>query len=255
MRDIRRRDKLDAEATRRNVQLEVLQLDSTNAASIHMAVRTVLERTGGLYGLVNNAGILIRGYFEDISDEEMQRVFNTNVFGTMAVTRAVLPCMRAARRGRIVIMSSTGGKIASLGASAYCASKFALEGFGETLAQEVLPFGVHVSLVEPGFIKTEIFGKNRHIAARALEPQGPYYPWFQQLEELTEQQMRTAILSPTDVAKAVRHALTAVRPRLRYIVGRRAKLLLALRRYLPGELFDRLWRRELVRRTTAHQEG
>lgn len=248
MRDLGRRDRLDAEAARRKVQLEVLQLDGTDERGIQETVQTVDARSGGIYALVNNAGIIVRGYFEDVSTEEMRRVFETNVFGTMAVTRAVLPFMRAGRRGRIVFMSSAGARIASPGASAYCASKFALEGFAESLAQELRPFGVQVSLVEPGFVKTELFEKNGNIAARARDAEGPYYHWFRRLEELTDDELRDPATSPGDVAKVVGRALTTPRPRLRYVVGRRARLLIGLRRCLPGELFERIWIREVLRR-------
>ncbi len=251
MRDLSQRGTLDREAARRNVHLQVLQLDVTDQASIQATVTTVIDQSGGLYGLVNNAGISIGGYFEDLSDEEIHRVFEVNVFGTMAVTRAVLPYMRVARRGRIIIMSSVGGKIASLGATPYCASKFALEGFGESLAQEVRPFGVYVSLLEPGSVRTELYGRNRYIAARAVDPQGPYYEWFQRSQELMDQLARTPATSAVEVAKAVHHTLTAKRPRLRHVVGRRSKLLITLRRYLPGELFELIWTREAVRRVTG----
>ena len=259
MRNLSRRGLLDAEAARRNVQLQVLQLDITDRASIETAVCTIVEQSGGIYGLVNNAGIIIRAYFEDVSDSEMRQVFETNVFGTMAVTRAVLPYMRATRRGRIVIISSAGGRIAAPGSSAYCASKFALEGFGEALAQEVAPLGLQVVLIEPGFIKTELLGRNRHIAVRALDPDGPYYRWFQQLEKMADEELQASHTSATDVAQAVHRALTAKRPNLRYVVRFRAKVLAALRRHLPGELFERIWFRELTRRITrpghALEEG
>ncbi len=250
MRDMRRGSDLEAAAARRRLSLELLRLDVTDEASIEKALGIVLERERGIFGLVNNAGILVRGYFEDLSDAEMRRVFETNVFGTMAVTRAVLPCMRKARRGRIVVMSSAGGKIATMGASAYCASKFALEGFGEALAQELAPFQVYVSLVEPGFVKTELFGRNRSVASRALDRRGPYYQWFQRLERITDEQMDRVGSSPIDVARTVHGILTARRPRLRYVVGRRARLLIGLRRYVPGEVFERLWTKEMLRRVT-----
>jgi len=243
MRDLSRRGTLDREAARRNAHLQVLQLDVTDQASIQAVVTTVIEQSKGIYGLVSNAGINIGGYFEDLSEEEIREVFEVNLFGTMAVTRAVLPYMRAARRGRIVIMSSIGGKIASPGATAYCASKFALEGFGESLAQEVMPFGVCVSLLEPGSAKTELYERNRRLAARALDPQSPYYEWFQQLQGLMDQLARTPATTAEKVAEAAYQALTDQRPRWRYVVGRRPRLLITLRRYLPGELFERIWTR------------
>jgi NAD(P)-dependent dehydrogenase (short-subunit alcohol dehydrogenase family) len=242
MRDLSRREGLDAEAARRNVQLEVLALDVRDRASIRSAVDTVIAETGGFYGLVNNAGIALRGYFEDLSDAEIRRVFETNVFGTMAVTRAVLPHMRTARQGRVVIITSVGGKMATEGLSAYCGSKFALEGFGESLALEMKPQGVHVVLVEPGITKSEIWRANRNVAQGAVVPSSPYYVRFRQTEQLADLLVESSPITYGQIAQVVHKALTTDRPKLRYLVGHRAKLFFTLRRYLPGELFDRLYR-------------
>lgn len=108
-----------------------------------------------------------------------------------------------------------------------------------------------MSLLEPGSVKTELLGRNRRVARRALVPERPYYQWFQRLQDLLDQLGDTPATSGVDVAKAVHNALTDERPRLRYVVGRRAKLLLAVRRYLPGELFERVWMKELTRRMTG----
>jgi NAD(P)-dependent dehydrogenase (short-subunit alcohol dehydrogenase family) len=125
MRDLDRRTALDEAAASRKARLHVLQLDITSKDDIDKALRTIVERSGGIYGLVNNAGVGLRGYFEDLAEEEIRGVFEANVFGTMAMTQAVLPTMRAAGRGRIVIVTSVGGKIGSLAVSAYCATKSA----------------------------------------------------------------------------------------------------------------------------------
>jgi len=251
MRDLGRRTDLDQATARRSAQLHVLQLDITDKESIERAVRAVVDQAGCIYGLVNNAGIGLRGYFEDLSEDEIRQVFEVNVFGTMSVTRALLPHMRAARRGRIAIITSVGGRIGSLGVSAYCATKFAQEGFGESLAQEVLPFGIYVSLIEPAIIKTKRWGANRGVAKQALSPESPYCAWFRKSERLADQLVETSPTKPLEVAEAVHRALTARRPRLRYMVGRRAGLVVALRRYLPGELFERLYFGEAVRRVTT----
>jgi NAD(P)-dependent dehydrogenase (short-subunit alcohol dehydrogenase family) len=251
MRNLDRRGELDAAAARHKVQLDVLQLDITDDASVHEAVRTIASRSGELYGLVNNAGAILRGYFEDVSDQELRSVFEANVFGTMALTRAVLPMMRAAHRGRVIIMSSTGGRLGSPGNSAYCASKFALEGFAECLQQEMVLFSVQVSLVEPGIVSTELFGRNRHIANGAMAADSAYRDWFQRLEQLTDDEVKSAVVTPTDVAEVVFEILEAKRPRLRYLVGRRGRFLINLRRYLPGEIFDHFWIREMTRRVTG----
>lgn len=248
MRDLSRRDALDAEAKRCDVEIKVLQCDVTDEVSINNAVGTVVAHEGRIYGLVNNAGILIQGFFEDITDGEMRQAVETNIFGTMTVTRKVLPYMRAAGCGRIIIISSTGGRITLPGVSAYCISKFALEGFAESLVQEIIPFGVRVVLVEPGIIATELLGRNRNIAPKALNHQSIYYPWFKQLEKETDDELKRVSTSPVDVAKSVHKALTATRPKLRYVVGRRAKVLMALRRRLPGEVFDRFWMAIIKRR-------
>lgn len=241
MRDPSRRGRLDAEAARRKVDVEVLPLDVTDRASVRSAVSTVVERAGGLYGLVNNAGIQLRGYFEDMSPAEITEVFETNLFGVMAVTREVLPYLRATGRGRIVVMDSIGGRIGSPALSAYCATKFGLEGFAEALALEMKLVGVDVSLIEPGIVRTEIWGGNRRVARKALDPSGAYYRWFVRAEKLADRVVASAPNRPADVARAVYKALSRRRPRFRYVVGLRPRLLLALRSYLPGESFERMY--------------
>jgi len=245
--DLAQQEGVAAAAVERDVSLRVLPLDVTDQSSIEMAVGTMVGECGGIYGLVNNAGLGLRGFFEDLSEGEIRRLFDVNVFGTIAVTRAVLPHMRLARRGRIVIISSAAGRIAEMTISAYCASKFALEGFGEALAQEVAPLGVGVSLIEPGFVRTPHFTVNRGQAKAALNPDSPYYAWFVRHEDMVDDLLRRNWVTPGDVARAVHGALVSRRPRLRYVVGGRAKALISLRQHLPGGLFDRLYFRQVRR--------
>jgi NAD(P)-dependent dehydrogenase (short-subunit alcohol dehydrogenase family) len=232
------------------VEVEVLQLDITDQTSIQAAVGTVVSECGEVFALGNNAGVTLRGFFEDLREEEIRQLFDVNVFGTMSVTRAVLPHMRRARRGHGVIITSIGGRIGSLAVSAYCATKFAQEGFGESLAQEVRPFGIWVSLVEPAIVRTERWSVNRRVAERALEPDSPYCAWFVREEELADDLVTSSPTESVDVAKAIHRALTARRPRLRYMVGRTAKLVATARRYLPGEVFARVYFGEVIRRMT-----
>jgi NAD(P)-dependent dehydrogenase (short-subunit alcohol dehydrogenase family) len=256
MRDPSRRAALDAEAALQGVQIEVLPLDVTDRASVQAAVSTVVGRAGGIFGLVNNAGVQLRGYFEDLSADEIARVFETNVFGAMAVTQAVLPHLRAAGRGRIVMMGSMGARIAAPACSAYCSSKAALEGFSESLALEMKLFGVDVVIVVPGLVNTERFwAANRGVARAALDPGRPYYRWFRRLEELSDRLVEAAPNRPLDVARIVHRALTDRTPRLRYVVGRRARLLLRLRAYLPGESFERIASALVTHRLTRERPG
>lgn len=251
MRDLARRSELDAEVARAGVSLKVIQLDVTDPASVDAAVHQVIDETGGIYGLVNNAGVGLRGYFEDLTDAEVRRVFEANVFGTMAVTRAVLPLMREARRGRIVVVGSVGGRIASFGVSAYCSTKFAQEGFAEALAQEVAPFGIGVSLVEPGIVRTERWGRNRAVGEHADDPGSAYHPWFVAGERLANSLVETSPTRPEAVARVIYRALADPRPRLRYTVGWRSSLAILFRRYLPEPLFERLYFGTAIRRVTG----
>jgi short-subunit dehydrogenase len=173
-----------------------------------------------------------------------------NVFGVMALTRAVLPAMRTARRGRIVIVGSAGGRVASMTLSAYCAGKFALEGFAESLWMEVRPFGLHVSVIEPGIVMTPHFTTHRGRAAAATDPQSPYYGWFVRHEQLVDKILHANWIKPGDVARSVHAALTDRQPRLRYAVGRGARTVIFLRRILPQRWFERLYFGRIVRLVT-----
>jgi len=248
MRDLNQAGPLLEEARRRGVTLETVRLDVTDASSIDRAVEEILGRAGSLYGLVNNAGITRSAYFEDFPEEEVRRIFEVNVFGVMRVTRCVLPHLRAAGRGRIVMLSSLGGRIASVCMSPYFSAKFALEGFSEALLQEVAPLGIQVVIIEPGIVATEIWDKDRQLLPAALDPRGPYYEWFRRAQAETDRLLKSATVTPADVAAAISRALISPQPRLRYVVGLRGKLFLSLRRHLPGELFDRFYFREVTRR-------
>jgi short-subunit dehydrogenase len=210
----------------------------------------VLEEPGGLYGLVNNAGVVLQGFFEDLTDQEIRDLFETNFYGTLALIRAVLPHMRQARRGRIIIVTSVSGKIGSLALSAYSASKFALEGFGEALAREVEPLGLHVSLVAPGIVRTDILNPERGVARGAQDPESPYHSWFREFQRMSLDLIANARVTREDVAQTIHHILTVRKPRLHYIVGRRARLMFVARQLLPGELFERLYRAAVLRRVT-----
>src|SRR5262249_32265522 len=134
--------------------------------------------------------------------------------------------------------SSVGGRMGSMGISGYASSKFAVEGWAECLRQELAPFGVWVTLLEPGLIRTSHFSVNRNRARGALNPSSPYYAWFCQYEKIVDDLLSRNSFTVTKVAETVRGILIARRPRLRYIIGPKAKLILALRRYIPGEWFE-----------------
>ncbi|MCB0198623.1 MAG: SDR family oxidoreductase [Anaerolineae bacterium] len=238
------------EASQHGVTLHAPIMDVTDEAAVQATVEAITATEGAFLGVVHNAGISLRGYFEDCDDDEIRKVFEVNLMGAMVVTRAVLPTMRQAGSGRLIFVSSVGARVASMGRTAYCASKFALEGFAESLMQEITPLGIHVSIVEPAIIKTERWTVHRGIARRAQDPSSPYYAWFQRQEQLADELVRTSPTTPEQVADTIYRALTEQRPRLRYIVGKRARLVITLRRYLPGELFERFYFGEAMKRVT-----
>jgi len=250
VRDLSGAESLLVEAKNRNVNLRVMSLDVTDKASIRQTVDNIVEESGDIYGVVNNAGVGLRGYFEDLDAHDIRKMFDANVFGAMEVTRAVLPHMREARRGRILMISSVGGRIGSLGVSTYCSTKFALEGFGESLFMELAPLGINVSIIEPGIVKTERWAQRRGIAPGANDVRSPYYQWFWRSEQAANKLVERSTTMPGDVAAVIHKALTADKPKLRYMVGRKAKLAVALRRHLPGDLFERIYFGLVIRSAT-----
>lgn len=244
-------------AGERGVELEVLTLDLTDAASVAAAVEAAAAAAGALYALVNNGGVGLRGALEDCSDEEIRRVVETNVLGTIAATKAVLPHLRAAGCGRIVTVTSVGGRIPGFGVAVYCASKFAQEGLAEGLAQELAPLGIQSVIVEPGMIKTSRWADHRGTAAGARDATSPYHERFWASEAIADRIVERSPTTAGDVAAAIHTALTAERPRPRYVVGRGASIAIALRRHLPERTFERLYHgghlRRLERRTGARR--
>jgi NAD(P)-dependent dehydrogenase (short-subunit alcohol dehydrogenase family) len=244
-------DRLCSEASSRNLPLNTVPLDVTSDQSVDDAIGKILEKTGGLYGLVNNAGITARAAFEEFPEPELRRIFEVNVFGTMRVTRKAIGPMRGAGAGRIVILSSIGGRIAAPSVAPYSASKFALEGFGEALFLEMRPFGIDVALVEPGIVRTGIWDEESRVLQAARNEASPYYKHFWAGEQLVEAALKSSRLVAADVAREIVRAMTVSRPRLRYVVGGRASIVLSLRRHLPGDLFERFYFGEYLRRIAA----
>jgi NAD(P)-dependent dehydrogenase (short-subunit alcohol dehydrogenase family) len=255
VRDLGQRGEVLEAAAERGANLAVLHLDLTSPASIEEAVATVLQATGGIFGLVNNAGVGLRGAVEDCSDEEIRQVVETNVLGTIAVTRAVLPHMRAARCGRIVTVSSVGGRVVGYGVTIYCATKFAQEGLGEGLAVELAPFGIQSVLVEPGIVKTTRWANRRATAQGAQDASSPYHDLFWASEAEADAIVDRTRTRPEDVARTVHEALTAEDPRMRYVVGRGAAIAIRARRMLPETLFERVYYGRQVQRLMRHRDG
>jgi NAD(P)-dependent dehydrogenase (short-subunit alcohol dehydrogenase family) len=145
-----------AEAVGAHDNLLTVELDVTDSVSVELAVRAAIDRLGRIDVLVNNAGNFYAGFFETVSPDQLRAQMETNFFGALNVTRAVLPTMRSQRSGQVITVTSTAGFVGGQFASAYAASKFALEGWMESLNEELAPFGIRTMAVEPGFFRTEL---------------------------------------------------------------------------------------------------
>jgi NAD(P)-dependent dehydrogenase (short-subunit alcohol dehydrogenase family) len=212
--------------------VEFVALDVRSDDSVRACHDTILARAGRIDALVNNAGYLQAGAVEEVSLAELAAQFETNVHGALRTMQAVLPAMRARGSGRIVNITSLAGEVPLPFWGAYNASKAALESLTETLRLEVSPFGVHVSAVEPGAIKTPFYDVDRRAA-----PIAAYTPWRARFER-TMAGFAAAAPGPEAVADAVLRALSASRPALRWRVTREAFLFTTLRRLLPGWMFE-----------------
>lgn len=169
-RNLSETDALRQAAMREDIDLSLLELDVTLPASVKRAVDQITAREGRLDIVVNNAGILRTGAFETLADADIRAVMETNFFGALNVTRAVLPTLRGQRHGHIIMMSSLSGWAGLAGDSAYAASKFALEGFSEALRHEIGRWGIRITLIEPGGIQTDLMSRSVRNVQCDIEP-------------------------------------------------------------------------------------
>jgi len=240
MRDLNRRNKLEEAAQAAGVldRIEFLALDVTNAGQIAALAASISVRPTPLDAIVNNAGFAMAGFAEDVSDAELRSQFDTNFFGAAAVTRAFLPQLRRQGAGHIVMVSSISGRMGCPGVGSYAAAKFALEGWTETLRLEVRPLGIQVVLVEPGSFETDIWTRNAILSTGTQDAQSPNAARITRLLERMESGKPKA--SPQIVADGIAAILDNPRPKLRYVFGRDAKMILMLRRLLPWSALERL---------------
>jgi NAD(P)-dependent dehydrogenase (short-subunit alcohol dehydrogenase family) len=235
----RRTDSTESEQGPSNTNLfQMIQMDVTDESSVKNGVDTIIARESRIDVVVNNAGIAIIGSLEDTTIEEAKSQLETNFFGALRVCRAVLPVMRRQSTGYIVNISSIGGIIGLPFQSAYCASKFALEGAMETLRLEVRPFGIHVVLIEPGDFQTDIT-RHRQKAAESTR-NSDYRDTFQKVVRLVEIGEREAP-TPEPIARLINKIIHMNSPRLHYTVGKISqRIAVPLKKILPSRLFESL---------------
>jgi NAD(P)-dependent dehydrogenase (short-subunit alcohol dehydrogenase family) len=234
---------LDGIAREKKLALESITLDVCGDNSVQSAVQTVLAKAGAIDVLVNNAGVNYTAAVEDLSMEDWRAQFETNVFGVLRVTRAVLPHMRERRSGRILMMSSLSGLVTPPTQGAYSSSKHALEGLSNALRMELYPFGIDVVLIEPGYIITGIQKAAAELSKPYLEKGGPYAPLYAKFFTSVNNMRTKSKYTPQDCARVLLHAIETPRPKARYGVTSLAPFVKWSKRLLTDGAIDAMLRR------------
>jgi NAD(P)-dependent dehydrogenase (short-subunit alcohol dehydrogenase family) len=243
MRNLAKQDTIQSIAEKERLPVRTVQLDVTDENSVKNTIQSIISESGRIDLLVNNAGYGLTGAFEDIEIDEIKALYETNVFGVIRVTQAVLPIMRKQGSGRIINISSGAGRIGFPGSSAYVSSKFALEGLSESMAFEVEQFGIKTVLVEPGFVRTN-FAENIAIAKKAQEPRSPYSQMMQMMSSNRDRMFENA--SDADlIAAVVVEAATAKEPNLRYLAGKDVQQMVAAKKSMSDEEFQNMIRQSV----------
>lgn len=242
MRNLKKSDDLLKIISNEKIPLKVIQLDVDDDNSVTNAVKTIVEENSRKDILVNNAGFDMFGPLEDLTIDEIKAQFETNFFGLIRATKAVIPTMRKQQSGTIVNISSLGGRIGLMPfLTAYHASKFAVEGFTESLRQELAEFNIDVILIEPGAIRSSFIDNSKN--AKNYNPQdSPYSNMIQKVFEGFESVMGDSS-SPRDVAETILNAVNTSTPNMRYPVGKDAEYALKVRAKLSDKEMEK-WARE-----------
>jgi NAD(P)-dependent dehydrogenase (short-subunit alcohol dehydrogenase family) len=240
LRDPAKAGALLNEVKRRGGKADIQRLDVTDTGTVSRVRQFIIETHGHLDALVNNAGYFIGGAFEDITDKEFRDQMETNFFGALNVTREMIPLMRNRPGAKVINISSVAGFSASPGFSAYNASKWALEGFSEALFYELGLFGVGVHLIQPGAYKTEIFTKNRRLAANFHNEKSPYHAMGQFLWKRTQDHLKDLHKDPEEIAELAQKLVEKPGGKFRNIPDLESRIQYALRKILPFSIYSRI---------------
>jgi NAD(P)-dependent dehydrogenase (short-subunit alcohol dehydrogenase family) len=239
MRNLNKAENIKSVATKENLPIRIKQLDVTDDVSVKNAVEAISSETGERIDvLVNNAGYGLNGAFEDLAMDEIKSQYETNVFGLIRTTQAVLPIMRRQKSGTIVNISSGAGRFGFPNGSAYVSTKFAVEGLSESISYELEPFGIKVIIVEPGVIRTN-FGSGLVIAKKSQDPNSHYSQMMKKIASSFEELMKNSS-SPDLVANVVLKAVKDENPNLRYLAGNDVEQWLGAKRNMSDEEFYKM---------------
>ena len=244
MRNTKKSDSLQEIIRKEGLDVSIQQLDVNDNASIENTINNIKNEANRIDVLINNAGFGLVGFFEDLTLDEIRDQFETNFFGVLNITKKIIPIMRLQKSGTIINISSGAGQVGFPGISAYVSTKFAIEGFSESLTYELLPYGIKVVIIEPGVIKTNFF-RNCKVSEHSVKKNSTYSSSLDKFQRNIEI-MQEHATSPTDVAKVIIQVLGNSEPKQRYIVGNDVAMILEAKRNLSDSEFKKLMIQNII---------
>ena len=244
MRNTKKSDSLQEIIRKEGLDVSIRQLDVNDDASIENTINNIKNEANRIDVLINNAGFGLVGFFEDLTLDEIRDQFETNFFGVLNITKKIIPIMRLQKSGTIINISSGAGQVGFPGISAYVSTKFAIEGFSESLTYELLPYGIKVVIIEPGVIKTNFF-RNCKVSEHSVKKNSTYSTSLDKFQKNIEI-MQEHATSPTDVAKVIIQVLGNSEPKQRYIVGNDVAMILEAKKNLSDNEFKKMMIQNII---------
>jgi short-subunit dehydrogenase len=244
MRNTKKSDSLEEIIKKERLDLNIRELDVNDNTSIENAINCIKSEANRIDVLINNAGYGLVGFFEDLTLDEIRNQFETNFFGVLNITKKIIPIMRSQKSGTIINVSSGAGQVGFPGISAYVSTKFAIEGFSESLMYELFPYGIKVVIIEPGVIKTNFF-RNCIVSEHSMKKSSPYSRSLDKFQRNVEL-MQEHATSPIDVAKVIMQVLGNNEPKQRYIVGNDVAMILEAKKSLSDIEFKKMMMQNII---------
>jgi short-subunit dehydrogenase len=244
MRNTKKSDSLEEIIKKERLDLNIRELDVNDDTSIENTINCIKSEANRIDVLINNAGYGLVGFFEDLTLDEIRNQFETNFFGVLNITKKIIPIMRLQKSGTIINVSSGAGQVGFPGISAYVSTKFAIEGFSESLMYELFPYGIKVVIIEPGVIKTNFF-RNCIVSEHSMKKSSPYSRSLDKFQRNVEL-MQEHATSPIDVAKVIIQVLDNNEPKQRYIVGNDVAMILEAKKNLSDIEFKKMMMQNII---------
>lgn len=244
MRNTKKSDSLEEIIKKERLDLNIRELDVNDDTSIENTINCIKSEANRIDVLINNAGYGLVGFFEDLTLDEIRNQFETNFFGVLNITKKIIPIMRLQKSGTIINVSSGAGQVGFPGISAYVSTKFAIEGFSESLMYELFPYGIKVVIIEPGVIKTNFF-RNCIVSEHSMKKSSPYSRSLDKFQRNVEL-MQEHATSPMDVAKVIIQVLGNNEPKQRYIVGNDVAMILEAKKNLSDIEFKKMMMQNII---------